>query len=359
MPRTPLHAVHVDLGATFGDDAGWEMPRTYAGVAAEYHAARTAAVLADRSHHGRLRMTGNDRLDILHRLSTNALLDMRPGEGRTTILTTNKGRIIDLLLVLNLPEHSLILTGQNNAQKVREWIEKFIITEDCAIADISGETGQLALGGPQAAATIRAALNTDASSLAPYHFASTPWGSDSAILFRGPDLAGAPSFHLIAGHNALPGVWRTLLEEGRPLGLAPIGTDAYEVLRIEAGIPALGAELSEDHNPLEARLLSSISFAKGCYVGQEVIARLNTYQKVQRYLVSLRFAPAAVPARGTPIRLDGRTAGHITSAALSPATGAVVALGYMQAEDAKAGAPVIAAWEHGLLQGEITSVLER
>ncbi|MFQ5873180.1 MAG: YgfZ/GcvT domain-containing protein, partial [Dehalococcoidia bacterium] len=133
----------------------------------------------------------------------------------------------------------------------------------------------------------------------------------------------------------------------------PMGTDAYDVLRIEAGVPIYGAELSEDVNPLEAGLRSSISFTKGCYVGQEVVARLNTYQKVKRHLVKLRFYDGTAPHPGTPLELDGKEVGTLTSVAVLPGDVRAFALGYVRKAHAQPGVKLAAATDSGNSIGEI------
>jgi folate-binding protein YgfZ len=150
-------------------------------------------------------------------------------------------------------------------------------------------------------------------------------------------LAGGGGRAVAARRDAAR-VWQALVERGRPLGLRPAGAEVEEILRVEAGLPGPGRELSERYNPLEAELRPFVSFTKGCYTGQEVVARLNTYKKLQRVLRGLRLAGDAVPPPEARVLAgDGAEAGQVTSAVRSPALGAPLALAYIELDRAAAG----------------------
>lgn len=161
---------------------------------------------------------------------------------------------------------------------------------------------------------------------------------------------GGDGYSIIAPASGLEPLRGKALEAG-----AIPATDAcLEILRLEAGLPAAGRELTEDYNPWEARLQDAVSLDKGCYVGQEVIARLNTYDKVSKLLVRLRFAGAAVPDPGAPLQFEGHVTGTLTSAATIPGSDQVIALGYVKDEDAIAGREVLA----GLGESWIPATIE-
>ena len=151
IKTTPLHAAQAKAGAVFASFDGWYLPRAFGDWSREYAAAREGAAVVDRSNFGRLRITGADALDLLNRLSTNNLIDLGPGEGASTVLTTNKGRIIDLLLVVaRLGGELLVVTSPSAAEKVVEWIDLYTFGEDIAVQDVTEETALLSVVGPSA-----------------------------------------------------------------------------------------------------------------------------------------------------------------------------------------------------------------
>ncbi|MDO8530872.1 MAG: hypothetical protein Q7T26_01695 [Dehalococcoidia bacterium] len=353
MPQTPLHDLQKAQGATFADYEGWRMPRAFAGPAAEYRALSDAAGVTDRSHQGRLRLTGKDGLDLLHRVTTNALLDIEPLQGKATLLLTSKGRIIDLVFVVRLPDHLLLVTGPGCARKVHDGIARYIVTEDCALEDATERTGQFRIVGPRSAAALRDVLGADPLSLAKYRFMSIAWRGETVLVGGAVPLVGLPSYHVFGSNEAVRGLWREMTAQG----VSPVGVEAYEALHIETGLPASNTEFMEDYNPLEAGAASLISFTKGCYVGQEVVARLNTYKKVQRTVVQFRFPGGAPVARGVRVLKDGRDIGLVTNPAHHPEREETLAIGFVALAEARAGLAVSAATERGPVAGQITKLL--
>ena len=300
-----------------------------------YRAANEAVALVDRSAVGRLRVTGADALDLLDRLSTNHLQDLAPGHGLYTVLTTNKGRIVDLLFVLAQETHLLVLTGPGTTLKVAGWIDFYTFIEDVSIEDVSGETAVLSLVGPNAAALLGDACGLNGVGV--YESASAVIGGVEATVVR-TDFLELPSYDLIVPSGGLNAVREVVLAAGTVHGLAEIGEGALELLRIEQGVPAQGKELTEDANPLEAGLIDYINFNKGCYIGQEVVARLNTYDKVQRTLVRLSWDTSAAPEEGAELFVDGKKVGVLTSAAASLQVERGIGLGLVRNAHAIPGA---------------------
>jgi folate-binding protein YgfZ len=174
------------------------------------------------------------------------------------------------------------------------------------------------------------------------------------MLLAQTDPVGLPGYDVIAPAKHANGLRKALLSAGSPDGVPVLGHDARELLRIEAGIPLFGRELGEDYNPLEAGLREAISFTKGCYIGQEVIARLNTYHKVQKHLVSMAFQGSVAPPAGARLVVGGQDAGWVTSAIFSPVHGRVLALGYLRPPFVQKGTQVEVEVGNGTLaRGEV------
>ena len=330
--RTPLYEASNAAGAEFKDWHGWEVPSKYTTGAKEYLVAMNGAAVYDSSHLGRIKATGQDFLDLLNRLSTNEVLSLEPGQGSTTVLTTDKGRIIDLLTVLNLGDYVLLLTGPQTPDKVAQWIDKYTIIEDAALEDITATTAMLTVIGPKAAELLGGVTDTKLSKFEPFQSAPVVLnGVDAHVIRR--DLVDLPMFELLVKADDAEKAWQAVAAAGAE----PIGFETYEILRLEQASPGYDRELGEAYNPLESGLWGSISFTKGCYIGQEVIARLDTYKKVQKRLVSLSFSPDAIVETGDKLTQNGKEVGAVSSIAKVPTTGELIGLGYIRVGSSEVG----------------------
>lgn len=294
-------------------------------------AAETTCAVADRSSLGRLIATGPDLLGLLHRLSTGDVKALRPGEGRETVVTNAKGRIVERLFVHHMGDDGVLLVaGPEGAARVLAHFKRFTFAENTGLTDATAETFAFSLVGPL---WDEAARGAGIPELAPFccsactiagtlvHAARTSGFDANGVLVVGPKAAAAA-------------VRDALVTAAAYRGGGWIEADELEAWRIASGFPAAGHELTEDHNPLEAGLRGAVSFTKGCYVGQEVVARLNTYDKVSRALVLLEFESGApVPKAGAAIMKEGNAIGNVTSATLPPGRKHPVALAYIKSRE--------------------------
>ena len=311
----------------------------YTSLADEYQSLTQRVGIVDRSPVGRLSVSGEDALDLLNRLSTNELMTLEVGQSVPTVLTSNKGRILDLLLVLRLQDRLLVLTSPESRQKVADWIDFYTFAEDVNVQDVTEDTAMLSLAGPNAAGLLDELTGQSVSSLARYeHLPFSIGGVDASVIRT--DFARLPGYDIVVSVAEGSRLWKELLARGEEAGAKPVGTQALEVTRVEQGVPAYGKETSEEYNPLEANLLEFISFTKGCYVGQEVVTRLNTYKKVQKHLVGLRWDSGGVPEEGAKLLVDGTQVGVVTSAVQSPGLGKAIGLGYVRKAHATPGTVV-------------------
>ena len=301
-----------------------------------YHTAKRAAAVADVSERGLLRMVGEDALDLLHRLSTQDLLALQPGEGAATVLTTSKGRILDVIVVQRRADSLRLHVSPGNQARVLDWLDAYTILEDSVASDETGEHGQILVFGPAAAEVVSAAASDPAiAGLDLFHHREARLGAAEVMITRAEAPAGG-GFHAAMPLADLPAVRQALVDAGA----APIDADTFELLRIESGLPAFGSELDERWNPHEAGLERHVSYTKGCYIGQEVIARLDAYDKVQRHLLGLRAVAGEALSAGGKLVADGKEAGRVTSAAVSPDFGPI-ALAYVRRAYAEAGARLV------------------
>lgn len=325
-----LRESSLQTGATvFVERHGHQLPAFYSDFASEYQAATTSVAVHDASYMGRLKATGEDGLDLLNRMSTNKVVDLAAGEGAVTVLTTDRGRIVDVLGVVNQGDHVILLTSPGRQQAVIEWLDKYTIMEDLTVEDITSETAMLALVGPESGKLL--GLTSPKGPLDSLTSQPVRLGEYDALAVEQP-LGSLSRYWLITAPDAAAGLWRQLTDHGA----IPMGATAMDAARVNFGVPEYGPEMGEPYNPLEAGLIGSIDFAKGCYIGQEVIARLDTYKKVQKYLVSLRFADASVSS-GDELLQDGVKVGEVTSVAPEPSDGVLMGLGYVKTAAASPG----------------------
>lgn len=315
-------------GAATTEIGGVMIPQHFGDPAAEYTAVRAGAGVFVRSHEGRVRSLGRDRLDLLHRMSTNDLEQFSPGEARMTVLTTPIARIVDVLWVLHLGETALCLTGPGRATAIRRWLAGYIFfRDDVKLVDVSAELGQLGLYGPQAAA-VADALLPGAAGLAEHHCQEQA----GVIVGRLRPLAG-DGYSVIAPAAQLEALWARAVAAGAQ----PAGEAAYQLLRLAAGQPEAGHELTDAYLPLEADLWSAVSFTKGCYIGQEIIARMESRGKLARRLAGIRLeAPAA---EGVDVQAGGTVVGRVTSTGVVPGLGPL-ALSILRTGACEPGTPV-------------------
>ncbi len=325
--RTSVNSAPDREATGFVERHGQQLPNSYGDVAVEYGAGHETAALHDFSYNGRIKATGEDVLDLIHRISTNDVGSLVTGQGAPTILTTDRGRVLDLITLHNLGGHILIITGPGTQERVIEWIDKYTIVEDAVLEDVTSSTAMLSVMGPQAKSVLESLGAMDVQFLEPYGSVSVTIGGVEAMVIR-RDLVSLLRFEVVVQGEDRAHVWRQVAAAGA----TPIGLEAYEILRVEQGSPGYDGELGDTHNPLEAGLWGSISFTKGCYIGQEVIARLDTYKKVQRHLVSLTFSPGFRGQEGGMLTQDGREVGQVTSVAMVPTTSQVIGLGYVRKE---------------------------
>jgi glycine cleavage system T protein len=347
MLDSKMAELHKKLGATLIQIDGTSIPEKYSTIEEEYSAARHYAAFFDISHFGKLRITGKDAVDLLNRISTNDLSGMRPGMGKQTFLTTEKGRVVDLCTAYMQQESLLLRTSPSNSQNVKKWIEKFVISEDIKVEDVTATFPMFLVAGPSSADFLKQIAHSshrtllDLSKMPFDNFIRTFLGSCEVFLSR-TKIAFDEGFILLVNQSDVEIVWNLFLNRSKDLGAVPAGIETFETLRVETGIPLYPSELNEDVNPLEVNNLEAVSFSKGCYVGQEVIARLQTYNKVRKRLVGLVAASkvhagskvfeARQPSSGAETEI-----GLITSSVKSPGLGKEIALAYISMQQVVPG----------------------
>jgi folate-binding protein YgfZ len=333
MDALVLHEFHRKAGARFLDLSGLEAARDYGDAPAEYRALRESAGLLDLSFRGRLCVLGADRLAFLNGQVTNNVKDLKSGQGCYAALVTAKGKMQSDLHIYCLENELLLDFEPGFSAAVRARLEKYIIAEDAQVADAAPHYGLLSAQGPRAAALLESlSLPRPQKSLAAARMDDPALGE---IYVMNQPRIGTSGFDLFVPTGALPAAAEKVWTAARAAGGRLCGWAALETARIEAGRPRFGADMDATNLPAEAGLDDrAVSYSKGCYIGQEVIARLRTYGRPAKVLRGLRLPDdlPALPARGDKLFLGAREAGYVTSATASPLLRANIALACVRRE---------------------------
>ncbi|QDG51642.1 aminomethyl transferase family protein [Persicimonas caeni] len=343
MSRTKAFKEQLDEhGAKWSEWRAVEVVGDFGDPDTEYHAVRGEGLgLADHSWRETLVVTGSDAVPWLQGLVTSDLFQLaEEGSGQITTAVNQVGRLIAEARVLHMPE-MLVLDLEPGVLEagLLSHLRRHIITEDVTLVDRSEQTARVSLYGEQAAELLDRVCDTEHRVTSLEEFAGT-WGAmgDEDVVIQRVPLTGGPGFDVSCASEAADRVWRTLIDAND--AVTPVGFDTLETLRIEAGVPRFGKELTEERIPLEAGLDHAISFNKGCYLGQEIIARLDTRGTPARLLRTLVLGEGAAPRVGADIEREGKVVGQVVSSVWSPRLQKPIALGYVKRNHNEVGTDV-------------------
>jgi len=317
------------LGADMMDYEGWLIPRSFSSLESEYTAATRFGGLVERPYLGLIRLSGDDHQDLLHRLTTNELRNLAPGKGQINIFTDKDGRILDRVMLFKTKKNIFLLCSPQKAKLISDWIEKFIFIENVKIENLSAQYSTITVLGSLAEKILQAAFDLKAPSPLPWNFYKTEF-QNKTVLIQKSKAFHPLSYNVVFDNAISASLWERLMEYGSDFGLKPIGFNCLESIRIESGWPASNPDFHQKTNPHEAGMGDYIDYNKGCYIGQEVIARLDTYHKIQKHLVGLQIFDDERPLPHSPIFLENREVGYTTSCSFSPLLKCNIALGYVK-----------------------------
>ena len=340
---TPFATRERAAGATFAEDFGMELPEDFGEPAQEYRAVRTGAGLLDFSFRGVIRLTGSERLRWLNGQITNDVKDLAPGEGKLAAVLNAKGHILAELAVYGLADAVWIDLDRHRAPIVRDAFDRHIIADDVTVEEVSDRYAHLMVAGPESERFMAEAVGV-AAGLPAWHHAEARLGATSARIVASRWL-GIPGYDVVVPADGAGTAWDALLS----LGLTPVGMAALRSLRVEAGWSWYGVDFDDGNLLMESLTPDHVSFTKGCYIGQEVVIRIEHQGHVNKRLCGLLLPGEVVPPVGAAIRSGERTAGTVTSAVRSPTLGRAIALGYVRREFWEPGTKLhIAAGEQSL-----------
>lgn len=325
MADLRLRSYHEISGAVFRKEAGWEVPTGYGSLDREVDAVRRAAGMLDLSDRAKVRVRGADRMTFLDGLVT-ADIKVLPAQFATYALVLDQAsRVLGDLRVIEEEGSSVLDIDASQKDGLLGYLRKQIVSDDVTLEDL-GSCGHIEVHGPQAPRAVSAVIGSDVQGLAVDEQASFPLTRRTVGHVGRVSPFGESGYALWAEGDGLEIVWDALSRSG----VTPIGRDAAEILRIEAGRPRFGTDMGPDTLAAEVAPEGSISGTKGCYRGQEVVARAASIGHMNRRLVGLRIDGDVPPSRGDRVTAASEPVGTVTSGCWSPTTGWIIALALLR-----------------------------
>lgn len=337
LARTPLHDWHIAHGGRMVDFAGWAMPVQYTSIAEEHTATRQRVGVFDISHMGRLHFFGAEAAKFLDALVTRRVTDMKPGQVRYALVCEQEGGILDDVLVYRPAANPLIdedapafriVVNASNRAKIIEWFDDRLPDYATRFDDVTKSTAMIAVQGPRAIELVDPLVDCDLRALRYYTSAECHFGGIPISISR-TGYTGEDGCEIICPAEKALVIWETIMEKGQALGVQPVGLGARDTLRLEAGMPLYGHELTEFINPFQAGLGFAVNFGGREFIGREALERLAADSK-QPVRVGLQLEGRRVPRHGCPVLQGYELVGDVTSGTFSPTFQRPLAMAYVR-----------------------------
>lgn len=333
--KTPLNAVHRQLGARMVEFSGWEMPVQYAGPISEHLAVRTRAGIFDVSHMGEIEVKGPGAEETIQRMTCNDVRRLAIGQCHYSGLTTPKGTFVDDILVYRMGDcHFFICANASNQIKDYEWIRDHALP-NTEVLYRSDDFSQLAVQGPRSLEILRQMTDIRLDSMKYYWFALGKFAGADVIVSR-TGYTGEDGFEIYCAPDHVQELWARIMESGKPHGIEPAGLAARNTLRLEAKMALYGNDIDETTTVLEAGLGWICKLDKGDFIGREVLLK-QKQQGIQRILVGFEMIERGIARDHYPVELDGRIIGFVTSGSPAPYLKKNIGLTYLPADKSAAG----------------------
>lgn len=334
--QSPLHETHMRLGAVLTELDGWSVPASYGDELFEYAAIRErGAGLIDLSSRGRFQVSGSEAVQFLNGLITNDMKTLAENHWMPAAFPNVQGRLIASVRVVRRPDDAsgkkpvpvfLIDTEPATHEAVLKTIERFTLAGDFHVVDLTNQTALMSLQGKSAVKIIGSVMGESVPAIPAFGAAQIEWQQKRLTVLRATHTA-EDGFDIVVSAGDATSLWDALMNAGA----RPVGLEALDRLRIEAGLPRYGIDMDETNVVTETNLDEAVSYTKGCYIGQEIIARIKYRGHVAKKLVGLAFdRPIKIDQGAKTKSADDKEIGRITSHTLSPHLGCTIALGYVK-----------------------------
>ena len=338
LHKTPLFDRHTALGARMMEFGGWSMPLQYSGIVEEHRAAREAAALFDTCHMGEVDVEGPEALSLLEKTTIRPIENLLTGRMRLTVITNDRGGIIDDLTVYRLAHDRFRLVfNASNREKAVDWlnaVRERVGLNGAAVTDRTMETGKIDLQGPRSREILRPITGDGPGALRYYHFLETDIEGVPVLISRS-GYTGEDGFEIYVPWEKTFFFWDLILREGKKAGILPAGLGARDTLRVEAGMMLYGHELSEDVTPLEV-VYDKLVNLSGDFTGVQVL-RKEEEEGSKRKLVGLEMTGRGIPREGYPVLAGGRQVGVVTSGTYGITVQKSIGMAFVTPEYARVG----------------------
>ena len=340
--KTVLHDEHVKLGAKIVDFHGWDMPIQYTNIIEEHTAVRKQVGLFDLSHMGRIWVSGPDRKAYLDRLLTIDISKMAAGRCRYTFLLTERGTVIDDLLVYedSATDRSFLVVNASNREKNLEWMRKHAKDFKVKIDDVTMDLALVAVQGPKSVEAVKEALDIDPSKLKYYTFDRFPILGIKDCLVSRTGYTGEDGFEVFVPSAKAAAAWTAFLKTGKNSGLKPVGLGARDTLRTEAGMPLYGQEIDDQTTPLEAGLDFALALDKAAdFVGKGALM-VQKASGLSKRLTGFRMEGRRISRHGMDVYAGDTKTGIVTSGTFSPSLDASIGMAHVAAAHGAPGTKI-------------------
>jgi aminomethyltransferase len=337
LQKTPLHAWHEAHGAKLVDFAGWSMPTHYRSIVEEHVATRTACTLFDVSHMGRFVFTGPAACNFLEGLLTRRVTSLGPGAVRYAMITNDHGKVLDDVLVSRFPDphrYGLVVNASNR-EKLLRWIEPRLGKYDLQFSDKTADTAMIAVQGPLAISIADAQIRDIVPSELKYYEVGYGRWRDTPLTVSRTGYTGEDGVELTVPRAIAADLWQALIDAIQPQGGGPAGLGARDTLRLEAGMPLYGHELSEELTPFDAGLGFAVQLKDRAFPGSDALRVAKSSPAKSR--IGLRLDGKRVPREHYAVFRDESQIGEISSGTYSPTLSQPIAMALVAAKSAGVG----------------------
>ena len=354
--RTPLYEWHLAHGGRMVEFAGWSMPQQYTSIIEEHTTSRSSVGMADISHMGRLRFEGPGAAVFLAELLTRRVADLALGQIRYSLLTDQQGGILDDVLVgyyrnAHGQPFYVLVGNAANRRKINDWVRLHLPPEraetpgqEVIYTDVTRLWAMFAIQGPRSVELLQPLVDADLHSMRYYNGAQVailhPAARRQGGIITRTGYTGEDGFELSVGATVALEIWEALMEQGRPLGILPTGLGARDTLRLEAGMPLYGHELSEEVNPFQAGLGFACYLMGYDFPGRDALMRIEA-RPPDKARVGMELAGRRPGRQGCDILSGDRKIGRITSGSYSPTLKRPIAMGYVATEFSRPGTELL------------------
>lgn len=339
MKQVPLNDVHVALGAKMVPFAGFNMPVQYEGVNIEHETVRNGVGVFDVSHMGLFKITGENALDLIQKVTSNDASVLVNGKAQYSYLPNNEGGIVDDIITYKVSETEyLMVVNASNIDKDFAWISSHN-SMNAGFENLSDDYCLLAIQGPKANEAMQSLTNVDLANLKFYNFENGTFAGKENVIVSATGYTGSGGIEIYAKNEDIVDIWNAILEAGKEFGIKPIGLAARDTLRLEMGYCLYGNEINDTTSPIAAGLGWVTKFTKD-FVNSEAIKEQKE-NGVATKLIGFELIERGIPRHDYEIvDAEGNVIGHVTSGTQSPSLGKGIGMGYVNKEFAKEGTEI-------------------